>query len=106
MKICPRCSVSLATHPYEGVQIDACPRCAGEWLDSGELKRIVDARERQWEPKDREAMSRATIKHVPLRAVRENLSCPVCRDLMEPVNYGGDSGIIIDKCRRCDGIWA
>ena len=26
-----------------GVEIDYCPECKGTWLDSGELKKIIDA---------------------------------------------------------------
>jgi Zn-finger nucleic acid-binding protein len=105
MRTCPRCNVALGPTEYEGVQIDKCPRCGGEWLDAGELKHIVDTREHQWDPKDLAAMRRASLKHVSQGGQRERLTCPGCGAALEPVNYGGDTGIIIDHCQRCGGNW-
>jgi len=44
---CPRCSVRLRAISYRGtfVAVDACPQCAGIWLDRGELQRIRDRRQ-------------------------------------------------------------
>ena len=105
MRTCPRCKTGLVAVDYEGVAVDACARCGGEWLDAGELKQIVDAREREWAAQDLEAMKKATIKGVPLYQVREKLPCPVCGQAMETFNYGGDSGIVLDRCRACGGVW-
>jgi Zn-finger nucleic acid-binding protein len=41
---CPRCHRPLDTHPYAGggnIVIDNCPRCRLNWLDAGELNRVV-----------------------------------------------------------------
>ena len=43
---CPKCSASMDTHPYCGpgnIIIDTCERCALNWLDYGELDRVVRA---------------------------------------------------------------
>jgi len=43
---CPRCSETMETHPYCGggnIIIDDCEKCALNWLDYGELERIVRA---------------------------------------------------------------
>lgn len=43
---CPKCSGIMDTHPYCGpgaVIIDTCESCAMNWLDYGELDRIVRA---------------------------------------------------------------
>ena len=37
---CPNCSSTLETINYEGIKIETCPGCEGQWLDSGELERI------------------------------------------------------------------
>lgn len=42
---CPRCHQPMDTHPYAGggcVVIDNCPDCACNWLDYGDLHRIVN----------------------------------------------------------------
>lgn len=43
---CPRCHEFMDTHPYGGpgnIVIDNCPACELNWLDHGELRRIVAA---------------------------------------------------------------
>jgi Zn-finger nucleic acid-binding protein len=48
---CPQCGKVMDTHPYGGpgnVIIDDCERCAVNWLDYGELQRIVRAPERHY----------------------------------------------------------
>jgi Zn-finger nucleic acid-binding protein len=43
---CPRCGNRMDTHPYGGpgnVIIDDCEHCQVNWLDYGELQRIVRA---------------------------------------------------------------
>jgi Zn-finger nucleic acid-binding protein len=43
---CPKCHTAMDTHPYGGpgnVTIDSCETCESNWLDRGELARIVGA---------------------------------------------------------------
>jgi uncharacterized protein len=44
---CPRCLQRLRVISYRGthVTVDACPECAGIWLDRGELQRIRERRQ-------------------------------------------------------------
>lgn len=46
--LCPRCGVALAARDYHGVTIDECPRCAGIWLDKGELKAVLEREDEGW----------------------------------------------------------
>jgi len=49
---CPVCHHRMDTHVYGGpgnVVIDDCSRCFVNWLDHGELTRIVSAPDRQYE---------------------------------------------------------
>jgi Zn-finger nucleic acid-binding protein len=48
---CPQCHEEMDTHPYAGpgnVIIDNCERCEVNWLDYGELRRIVRAPDHQY----------------------------------------------------------
>jgi Zn-finger nucleic acid-binding protein len=48
---CPSCHRTMDTHHYAGpgnVVIDSCSRCFLNWLDHGELRRIVQAPERTY----------------------------------------------------------
>jgi Zn-finger nucleic acid-binding protein len=106
MNICPRCQVRLAVVELEGVPLETCDRCAGHWIElPHRLKQIIDARKGRLSPEELAEAIRDGRHTMAIEAVRENLPCPACRGAMEPFNYGGDSGIILDKCHRCGGIW-
>jgi len=48
---CPQCSQEMDAHPYGGggnVIIEDCERCELNWLDHGELERIVQAPDREY----------------------------------------------------------
>ena len=103
---CPNCDNSLATMTYEGIRIETCPGCEGEWLDDGELGHVVRAREIRFDPQERRAVAEATkIKGVVLADVDRDLACPKCGGQTDPINYGGNTGLIIDRCTQCHGIW-
>ncbi len=103
---CPNCSTTLETIDYEGIKIETCPGCEGEWLDAGELKHITKTREVIFDPGQRRAVAAtAKITGVVLKDVDRDLVCPKCGGQTDAINYGGDSGIIIDRCSGCRGIW-
>jgi DNA repair exonuclease SbcCD ATPase subunit len=45
---CPRCSGSLREGKFEEVLIDTCEKCAGVWLDAGELERLTQREKGGW----------------------------------------------------------
>lgn len=103
---CPSCKSTLRTINYEGIQIETCDVCKGEWLDRGELKNIIDVREKRFTPEEKRAVAESTtIKGVELARHDKDLLCPKCDGVTDPVNYGGDTGIIIERCTQCGGIW-
>src|SRR4051812_49931559 len=105
MSTCPRCNSPLAAKQYEGVTVEVCERCDGHWVGPEGLKAIVDNREHVWEEEALQGEREARPRRVAVDRVREDLPCPVCRQPMEALNYAGDSGVILDRCRACDGIW-
>ena len=51
---CPQCHQTMDTHPYGGggnVIIDDCENCSLNWLDYGELDKIVRAPDHDYEGK-------------------------------------------------------
>jgi Zn-finger nucleic acid-binding protein len=103
---CPVCHIPLRPIHYEGVDLENCDRCGGEWLDAGELGKINKIREMRFSPEERRAVvAAASITPVILRDVDRDLHCPKCGGTSDPLNYGGDSGIIIDRCVSCHGLW-
>lgn len=103
---CPNCQEILTTIDYEGVEIETCSSCHGEWLDSDELGKIVRLREVKFDEETRRAIAEATpITGVKLVDVDRDLTCPKCGGSTDAINYGSDSGIILDRCTDCKGFW-
>ena len=103
---CPSCDSNLSTIDYEGVAIETCGVCGGEWLDADELGHIVRVREKLFNDEERRAIESAgKIPGVPKPDVERNIVCPHCNVATGPINYGADTGIIIDRCPECNGIW-
>ena len=57
---CPKCRKRLRTIEYEGIQIETCRSCGGEWLDSDELLHVTRAREARFNPEERRAIAEST----------------------------------------------
>jgi len=45
---CPRCGGSLKEGKFEDVSIDTCEKCAGVWLDAGELEQLTQREKGGW----------------------------------------------------------
>ncbi len=103
---CPNCPSILCSVSYEGIEIETCPSCEGEWLDADELGKIVRRREVVFTDEERRAIAESTsITGVVVAEVDRDLPCPKCNGTTDAVNYGGDTGIIIDRCTECGGFW-
>lgn len=81
-----------------GLQLERCPQCGGLWLDPGELDQVgeppvsstVDV------PRLRREMSAITQLDAQVRYRK----CPRCEDVMNRINFGAASGVIIDECPK------
>jgi len=60
MMQCPNCQQPLTTIDYEGVEIETCSDCHGEWLDADELGKIVRLREVKFDAEARRAIAEST----------------------------------------------
>lgn len=102
---CVTCSSNLVTDSIEGVKVDACESCGGCWLDSGELKQIVDIREKTFSPEEVSLVRGISeqVFHGREEKQKEH-ACPKCDQLMDRFNYAATTGILLDKCSE-HGIW-
>jgi Zn-finger nucleic acid-binding protein len=83
--------------------MDECPQCHGVWLDCGSVERVIEASER---PSVAQALG-VGVPSTPVQAGgtgRMYLKCPECDTVMNRVNFGRRSGIILDNCRG-HGTW-
>ncbi|MDP7033341.1 MAG: zf-TFIIB domain-containing protein [Planctomycetota bacterium] len=104
---CPHCQNTLTQEDYEGVEIDRCTACEGIYLDDGELKHINDAREKTFSPEEISAVD-GIQKQVQAHSEEAvgSIQCPKCTDSqMNRQNYAGQTGIVIDRCPNCKGLW-
>ena len=95
---CPACKNAMITLELEEVEIDYCPNCGGIWLDAGELELLLN------EPdKAKGLLDSFKIDFGSTEAIRK---CPICNKKMQKVIVGSSEPVIlIDKCRRGDGLW-
>ncbi len=105
---CPRCRSSLRVVEYDGIQIEVCSDCRGEWLHAEELEKIIEHHDHIFSARDLAALD--TIKH-PVVPVEDQdhdvLNCPHCETIeMDRFNYADASDLQLHKCSECGGIWA
>jgi Zn-finger nucleic acid-binding protein len=104
---CPRCSSILSPIESDGVTVQVCPDCKGEWLAAGELQKIVEHHDEVFTRE--EIASLDSVNKDIFTAEKDDhdeLNCPACFNVqMEHFNYGDTSGIILHKCIECEGIW-
>lgn len=106
-RTCPRCSQPLATIDLNlngSFLIERCDTCLGLFFDNGEVESLLDA----------------TVKNVygidslQLRAISNAkrhddypvsyIKCPVCGRVMNRINFGAKSGVVVDRCKE-HGLW-
>ena len=91
---CPKCQVGLRTLGIEGVAVDLCPACRGIWFDRGELEAATGA-----------TLPLRPDQEVLHRATRTRYVCPRCKVSLYERPFLSGSGIKIDECPGCAGIW-
>jgi len=98
--ICPKCKIGLQNAILHNVSVDYCPKCLGLWFDEDELRQAKDKKDKdlQWLDID---LWKDKEKFKVVYGIR---LCPKCRVPLYEMYYG-DSGIIVDVCNLCHGIW-
>jgi Zn-finger nucleic acid-binding protein len=83
--------------------IERCDECLGLFFDPNELETVLEAT----------VANVFTINRSQLESINalkrsdygvSYLKCPVCSTIMNRVNFGVKSGVIIDRCRE-HGVW-
>jgi Zn-finger nucleic acid-binding protein/RNA polymerase subunit RPABC4/transcription elongation factor Spt4 len=100
--VCPGCSAALVTTAVGGVGLDQCHACGGLWVSQANFARIAADRAERGEVLS--GLPGAGTR-VPLRLEAVHYRpCPQCRQLMNRVNYGRISGVVLDVCKE-HGLW-
>jgi Zn-finger nucleic acid-binding protein len=86
---CPRCGSALSVTEYDGEQVEVCSGCKGEWLQAGELEKILEHHDEVFTPEEiasldavnKEVFTNENLDH-------DELNCPQCANArMEHFNY-------------------
>lgn len=105
-RICPRCAIGLKTINLNingTFLIERCDDCLGLFFDPNELEALLEAT----------VANVFTINKSQLDAVKPTtacdtgayyIKCPICSKIMNRVNFGSSSGVIVDRCKD-HGIW-
>jgi Zn-finger nucleic acid-binding protein len=84
-------------------QLSECRSCGGVWVNKESFEKICQDREAQ-----ESVLGRPTIETVPSDHSggprRVYVPCPVCKKLMNRMNFAGCSGVVIDWCKE-HGTW-
>ncbi|MFC1746163.1 zf-TFIIB domain-containing protein, partial [Candidatus Riflebacteria bacterium] len=104
---CPRCQTGLKNTVYEGIQIETCTSCEGEWLDFGELKKVIDTVEDTFTPEEMEMVESIDDNNFDVvDQSPDDLNCVNCRNQkLDRVQYASSTKVFIDKCPFCKGVW-
>ena len=106
-RICPRCAISLQTIDLkiEGrFLIERCEQCLGLFFDPGELETLIKDSVTHVYQIDRPKIDNLNKTLRSSDYPTGYIKCPVCSTIMNRVNYGTRSGVIIDRCPE-HGIW-
>jgi Zn-finger nucleic acid-binding protein len=106
-RTCPRCDVRLKTIDLKlngTFLIERCDQCLGLFFDPGELEALLDATVSNVFLIDRSGLDGINQNRQPDQYPIAYIKCPVCSQLMNRVNFGIRSGVIIDRC-KAHGVW-
>ncbi|MGI5860715.1 MAG: zf-TFIIB domain-containing protein [Myxococcales bacterium] len=97
---CPTCCTLLSRRNTAGVEYDGCLWCGGLWIDRDELQALAK------QPDQLRAVA-ATFRSGLGRsnAAGRSRECPRCEAPLAQLELDDLSGVQLDHCRRCDGIW-
>ncbi len=98
---CPLDKSDLIVVEHQRIEIDYCLKCAGVWLDSGELDLLVSALKAEGaDPSHNELLFPQAAE-----VTESKRKCPVCGRKMDKVWIGKDPRVLIDSCPFGDGLW-
>lgn len=107
VRLCPRCHVFLQTIDLrlgEKFFIERCENCLGLFFDPGELEALLEKAVTNVHAIDSQRLNEVQNVKRNSEYPISYIDCPVCRKLMNRVNFGSRSGVIADRCRD-HGMW-
>jgi Zn-finger nucleic acid-binding protein len=98
---CPACDRTLLRLKTGSVTLDVCHGCGGIWFDHRELEKVNAEHPEAGD-------SVVEFDHDSSTHVNESRTrpCPRCKTvILEQKLYSLGSGVIMDTCPKCNGLW-
>jgi Zn-finger nucleic acid-binding protein len=99
---CPRCRTALRAAKLGSATVHDCPQCDGIWVDAPVLQQICADRDQQAAVLGA-AQCLPEITATQIEKVQYR-PCPLCKKLMNRVNFARCSQVVVDVCRN-HGTW-
>lgn len=100
---CPACRKALRTVVVCETELEACvDGCGGIWFDAAELFRVDEEGEGESDPILQKLLDKASSSNLENGEKRE---CIKCGTKMKRREYREASGIFVDECYACGGMW-
>ena len=104
---CPECGTAMESVDVGNRKrffIEQCARCHGLFFDINELQALLDDAVVPVYEIDLRLLFTLQKESPVSRRDSMYVSCPVCRKMMNRVNFGRRSGVVVDQCRN-HGVW-
>ena len=98
---CPVDKIDMIVVEHRKIELDYCLKCAGVWLDSGELDLLVSVFRSEGAKLDNTSLF--TPHEAQTNEGRRR--CPLCGRRMNKVWLGKEPRVLIDSCPNGDGLW-
>jgi Zn-finger nucleic acid-binding protein len=106
-RICPRCNIKLKTIDLKingTFLIERCNECLGLFFDPNELEALLEATVKNVFMIDKNGLDSINLNRPIDQYPVGYIKCPVCSQIMNRINFGTKSGVIVDRCKT-HGVW-
>ena len=106
-RTCPKCGIPMKTIDLKlhgKFYIERCDTCLGLFFDPGELEVLLNASVKNVFHINRKKLDRINATMAKPDQPITYVKCPVCGKVMNRVNFGARSGVVVDRC-AAHGVW-
>ncbi len=107
LRHCPDCGLPMETIRLGedgSFAVERCPDCFGMFFDPGEVQAFLDASVTPAFEVNRQEIASINRERGSTDRPIRYVKCPDCGKLMNRVNFGPTSGVIMDQC-KAHGVW-
>lgn len=99
--ICPTCKHDMIVVEQNKIELDYCTNCHGVWFDAGELELLLSS----LGLKDEHSFLDGIFNLPEAQCEEKKRKCPICSKKMMKKYIGKHAEILVDICKRQDGLW-